>query len=538
MILILSIVGFALFLIAYVTYGSFLVRVFELDKNRKTPSEDQYDGIDYCPAHPSVLLGHHFASIAGAGPIVGPITAGGWFGWLPVYLWVVIGSIFIGGVHDFGSLVASIRHRGLSMGEVIDQWVSRKAKILFLCFTWLALVLVIAVFLQLSADTFAQDPSVAFSGTLYILLALVFGLLVYRFRFPLLYCSVVAIPLVLIAVWIGKAEIIQQNFQFSMETWRWMLIGYVFFASILPVWLLLQPRDYLASYLLYFAVLIASIGILFGGASFEISLPMFKSFAPSENTYLWPVLFVTVACGAVSGFHCMVASGTTSKQIRCEPDAKAIGYGAMLLEGFVAVISLSCIMLVGNIPEKGGPLAVFGEGFAKFASLVHINPSLGKSLGLLAVNSFILTTLDTSTRLARYQLQELSKMKLDRFTATIISIVCAITLLFVRSGDVPAWKIIWPVFGASNQLVAGIALLGIMVWVARGLGKKYRFVQIPMVFMLITTISALLLFMYSNIKSHQYILVIIAGVLILLAVLLILEVQRVFHRFKDEKSNM
>ncbi|MCA1902076.1 MAG: carbon starvation protein A, partial [Candidatus Hydrogenedens sp.] len=178
------------------------------------------------------------------------------------------------------------------------------------------------------------------------------------------------------------------------------------------------------------------------------------------------------------------------------------------------------------------------EGFAKFASLVHINPSLGKSLGLLAVNSFILTTLDTSTRLARYQLQELSKMKLDRFTATIISIVCAITLLFVRSGDVPAWKIIWPVFGASNQLVAGIALLGIMVWVARGLGKKYRFVQIPMVFMLITTISALLLFMYSNIKSHQYILVIIAGVLILLAVLLILEVQRVFHRFKDEKSNM
>ena len=532
MVLLLTILGIVLFVTAYFTYGNFLVRIFDLNNDRKTPSEEQYDGIDYCPAHPSVLLGHHFASIAGAGPIVGPITAGGWFGWLPVYLWVVVGSIFIGGVHDFGSLVASMRHKGLSMGEVIDQWVSRKAKILFLCFTWLALVLVIAVFLQLSADTFAQDPAVAFSATLYIFLALIFGLMIYRFRIPLLYGSIVAIPIVLVSVWIGKMDFIQENFVLSMETWRWLLIGYIFFASILPVWLLLQPRDYLASYLLYFAVLIASIGILLGGNSFEISLPVFKSFVPDKNTYLWPMLFVTVACGAVSGFHCMVASGTTSKQIRCETDAKPVGYGAMLLEGFVAIIALSCIMLVGKIPKEGGPLAVFGEGFAKFAAIIHINPDLGKSLGLLAVNSFILTTLDTSTRLARYQLQELSKMKLDRFSATIISVIAAMLLLFIRTGDEPAWKIIWPIFGASNQLVAGIALLGIMVWVARGLGKKYYFVQIPMIFMLITTISALILFMISNIRSHQYILVVVAGLLIFLAVLLILEAWTVFHRFR------
>ncbi len=533
MILLLTILGLLFFVSAYFMYGSFLSRVFDLKNERKTPSEEQYDGIDYCPAHPSVLLGHHFASIAGAGPIVGPITAGGWFGWFPVYLWVVLGSIFVGGVHDFGSLVTSMRHRGLSMGEVIDHWVSRKAKILFLCFTWLALVLVIAVFLQLSADTFAQDPAVAFSATLYIFLALIFGLLIYRLRIPLLYGSIIAIPVVLMAVWIGKMSFIQENFVFSMETWRWLLIAYIFLASVLPVWLLLQPRDYLASYLLYFAILIAMIGIFFGGNSFNVSLPIFKSFIPEKNTYLWPMLFVTVACGAVSGFHCMVASGTTSKQIRCETDAKSIGYGAMLLEGFVAIIALSCIMLVGKVPEKGGPLAVFGEGFAKFAGILHINPDLGKSLGLLAVNSFILTTLDTSTRLARYQLQELSKMKLDRLTATIISIITAMLLLFVRTGDVPAWKMIWPVFGASNQLVAGIALLGIMVWVARGLKKKYRFVQIPMIFMLITTISALIIFMINNIRSHQYVLAVVAGLLVFLAILLIWETWTVFRRFKN-----
>ncbi|HOV32510.1 MAG TPA: carbon starvation protein A [Candidatus Hydrogenedens sp.] len=535
MILFLTVLGFVLFVIAFFTYGNFLVRVFDISKERKTPAVEQYDGIDYCPAHPSVLLGHHFASIAGAGPLVGPITAGGWFGWLPVYLWVVLGSIFIGGVHDFGSLVASIRHRGLSMGEVIDQWVSRKAKNLFLCFTWLALILVIAVFLQLSADTFAKDPAVAFSGCLYILLAIIFGLVIYRFHIPLLYGSLIIVPLVLISVWIGKMDFIQENFLFSMEAWRWFLIGYVFIASVLPVWLLLQPRDYLASYLLYFAVLIASVGILLGGSSFEVSLPAFKSFAPDRDTLLWPVLFVTVACGAVSGFHCMVASGTTSKQIRCEPDAKIIGYGGMLLEGFVAIIALACIMLVGAIPAKEGPLDVFGDGFAKFAQLLHINPSLGKSLGLLAVNSFILTTLDTSTRLARYQLQELTKMKLDRFSGTIISVVCAMMLLFIRTGDVPAWQIIWPIFGASNQLVAGLALLGIMAWVAKGLGKKYRFVQIPMIFMLITTLFALILFIITNARSHRYILVVVACILVFLALLLIWEVWVAFRQVKNKK---
>ncbi len=529
MILAITIIGAVIFLIAYFIYGGYLSANFELDRERKTPAVEMYDGVDYCPAHPAVLLGHHFASIAGAGPIVGPITAGGWFGWLPVYLWVVLGSIFIGGVHDFGSIVASVRHKGYSMGEVVGKWVSEKAKYLFLCFTWLALILVIAVFLQLSADTFAKDPAVAFSGTFYIFLALIFGLIVYRFRFNLLYSSLIAIPIVLFTVYVGKNEVIQRTFSLSMENWRIILGVYVLLASVLPVWLLLQPRDYLASFLLYFSVIIGTLGILIGGASFKIELPAFTTFSPDKFVYLWPVLFVTVACGAVSGFHCMVASGTTSKQLRCEPDAKLIGYGGMLLEGFVAIISLSCIMLVGSIPKEG-PLTVFGQGFAKFAGLLHIDPDLGKSMGLLAVNSFILTTLDTATRLARYQLQELSRMKLDRFTATIISVVCALALVYVKTGDVPAWKLIWPIFGASNQLVAGMALLGIMVWVARGLRKSYSFVGVPMVFMIITTVCALLVFAYSNYISKQYLLVIISAILVLLAVLLIYEVLRVFKK--------
>ncbi|MCX8063839.1 MAG: carbon starvation protein A [Candidatus Hydrogenedentes bacterium] len=529
MILAITLIAGIVFLIAYFTYGGYLSKKFNLDKRAKTPAEELYDGIDYCPAHPAVLLGHHFASIAGAGPIVGPIAAGGLFGWLPVYLWVVVGSVFAGGVHDFGSIVASVRHKGLSIGEVVGNWVSERAKILFLCFTWLALILVIAVFLQLSADTFAQDSAVAFSGTLYIFLALIFGLVVYRFQFSLLYSSLVAIPIVLLAVYFGKNEIIQRSFSLSMESWRIILSIYILLASVLPVWLLLQPRDYLASFLLYFSVIVGAIGILLGGASFEVKLPVFTTFFPDKLTYLWPVLFVTVACGAVSGFHCMVASGTTSKQLRCETDAKVIGYGGMLLEGFVAIVALSCVMLAGSVPKEG-PLVVFGEGFAKFAGLLNINPDLGKSMGLLAVNSFILTTLDTATRLARYQLQELSRMRMDRFTATIISVACALALVYFRTGNEPAWKLIWPIFGASNQLVAGIALLGIMVWVAKGLKKGYLFVMIPMVFMIVTTIGALSILGYSNFISHRYLLVFISATLAFLALLLIYEVAKVFRK--------
>jgi carbon starvation protein len=519
-----------LFLVCYKVYGGYLARIFNLDDTTETPAECLFDGIDYCPAHPAVLLGHHFASIAGAGPIVGPITAAAMFGWLPAYLWCVIGSAFLGGPHDMGSLVASMRHDGKSVGEVVDRWIGRRGKVLFLCFTILALILVVAVFLQLSAGSFAADPAVAFSATLYIFMAVLFGVLIYQYRVPLWLMTVVMVPIVIYACWYGNySPWVADTFKFSMETWRWLLVLYIFLASILPVWLLLQPRDYLASYFLYFAVIIGAIGMFMGrGEGFDIVLPAFKGFTAGTQ-YMWPMLFVIVACGAISGFHSLVGSGTTSKQLRKESDTVLVGYGAMLLEGVVAVIAIGTIMLTGVIAE-GGPTITYAQGFGKFAAILGIDPKVGMSLGLLAVNSFLLTSLDTATRLTRYQIQELTNMKVDKYTATIIAIAAAMALLLTKTHGptgavIPAWAAIWPIFGASNQLVAALALLAIGVWVTKALKGDNRFAMIPMWFMLVTTVAALGIMIKENMayENPNYILVVPSVLLLVLAVLMVLE---------------
>jgi len=532
------IVAVIAFSVGYVVYGRFMSDVYGLDNDRKTPAETLDDGIDYCAAHPAVLGGHHFASIAGAGPIIGPIAAAGIFGWVPVYLWCLVGSLFFGGPHDMGALVASMRHEGKSIGEVVDRWIGRRAKMLFLSFAWLALVLVVAVFLELSAQTLAQDPAVAFSGMLYIVLALVFGILVNRYRVPLLVMTAVLLPIVLGAVWYGNRAVwVQSWFTFDVGTWRLVLTGYVFVASVLPVWLLLQPRDYLASYLLCLAVIIGAVGMLFGGGRFATELPAFSGFNPGEDTYLWPMLFVIVACGAISGFHAIVASGTTAKQLRKEKDARLIGYGSMLVEGLIAVIALATIMMAGQVAE-GGPVATFGAGFGRFAQLLGIEPKLGMSLGLLAINSFLLTTLDTSTRLARYQLQELTNMKLDRYTATLIGVAGALALLYIKAGDTPTWKLIWPVFGASNQLVAALALMGVSVWIVKGLKKKAGFLMVPMYFMFATTTAALLLLIKTNLAEGNDVIVVVSAILLVLAILVVKEGYGALHRRTDARPGV
>ena len=430
----LFLIAVVVFGVGYVLHGRFMSKVYGLDNERRTPSEEFFDGVDYCPAHPAVLVGHHFASIAGAGPIVGPIAAAALFGWLPTYVWCLVGSVFFGGPHDMGSVVASMRHEGKSMGEVVRCWISPRAKTLFLWFTWLALVLVVAVFLELSAKTLAEDPAVAFSGVLYMALAVIFGVAMNRLRCPLWLMTLIMVPLVLYAVWYGNsAQWVQASFQFDVNTWRLILTGYIFFASILPVWLLLQPRDYLASYMLYFALIIGAIGLVFGGSGFEVNLPAFTSFRPKEGEFLWPTLFVLVACGAISGFHSMVASGTTSKQLKRESHAVPVGYGSMLTEGLLAIIALATIMMTGAV-AKGGPTTTFGAGFGTFAALLGIDPKVGMSLGLLAINSFLLTSLDTATRLARYQLQELTGMRLDRYTATAVGVALGAQAPAVAAG--------------------------------------------------------------------------------------------------------
>ncbi|MDO9509168.1 MAG: carbon starvation protein A [Thermovirgaceae bacterium] len=508
---------------AYFTYGNFQARLYGLSNDNKPPSEVYFDGVDYVPAHPSVLLGHHFASIAGAGPIVGPIAAASLFGWLPTYIWCLVGSVFFGGVHDMGALVSSMRHKGLSVGEVVDKWIGRKGKMLFLTFTWLALVLVVAVFLELSAATFAADPVVAFSGTLYIFLAVAFGVMVYKKGVPLIVSTLIMVPIVIGAVFYGSsAEWVQTAFSFDTNTWRLALTVYIFLASVLPVWLLLQPRDYLASFMLYFSVLLGAIGMIFG-SKFTTDLPAFTGFHAGGTNYLWPMLFVIVACGAISGFHALVGSGTTSKQLKSEKDAQLIGYGSMLIEGLVAVIAIGTVMIAGGV-MKGGPTVTYGAGIGQFAGLIGIDTKVGTSLGLLALNCFLLTSLDTATRLARYQLQEFTNMKLNKYVATAIGVAGALFLLYYKTGGKAAWALIWPVFGASNQLVAALTLLAVAVWVKNGLKKNNKFLMYPFYFMIATTMAALFFLIKANLNN--FLLSGISVVLAVLAVMLLFEANK------------
>jgi carbon starvation protein len=536
MLFIFSLVFFA---VVYRIHGRYMARIYDLNDDNPTPAETMYDGIDYCPAHPAVLLGHHFASIAGAGPIVGPITAASMFGWLPAYLWCLLGSAFLGGPHDMGALVSSMRHNGKSVGEVVDHWVGKRGKFFFLVFTILTLILVVAVFLQLSANNFAADTAVAFSSVLYIFMAVIFGVLVYKYNTPLWLMTLVMVPVVIGACWYGNyATWVAGVFTYSMPTWRWILAVYILLASVLPVWLLLQPRDYLASFFLYFAVIVGAIGMVFGG-KFEVQLPAFKGFVAGDQ-YMWPMLFVIVACGAISGFHSLVGSGTTSKQLRRETDSTLVGFGSMLLEGVVAVIAIGTIMISGKILE-GGPVVTYANGFGQFAGLLGIDPKIGASLGGLAINSFLLTSLDTATRLTRYQIQELTNMKVDKYTSTIVAIAAAMALLLVKTVGpdgkaIPAWAAIWPMFGAANQLVAALALLAVGVWVVKGLKKDNSFLMIPMWFMLATTVAALLFMIKEKLTGvPNYLLVSISIILLVLAILMVRESFRAL-KVKDESK--
>lgn len=523
--------GIVFFVICYKVYGSYMVRVFGLDDAKETPAVCMYDGMDYCPTHPAVLLGHHFSSIAGAGPVVGPITAASMYGWLPAYIWCLVGSAFIGGPHDAGSLIASIRHEGKSVGVVVEKWIGQKGRTLFLSFTILTLVLVVAVFLQLAANTMAADPTVAFSASLYMLMAVIFGFLVYRFKISIWPVTIVMVPIILGACWFASIyPQVAEPFRMSMETWRWILVGYIVLASLLPVWLLLQPRDYLASYFLYFAVIVGAVGMILGH-NFEIAVPAFKGFTTGArgDQYLWPILFVVVACGAISGFHSLVGSGTTSKQLRSEKDSMLVGYGSMLLEGIVAVMAIGTIMISGTI-AKGGPVITYAEGFGKFASLLGIDPKIGVSMGALAINSFILTSLDTATRLGRYQIQEFSNGKINKYIATIIVVAASVALLLVKTTGpggvpIPAWSAIWPIFGSSNQLLAALALLAIAVWAKQGLKKNAKFLMVPMWFMLVTSVAALILLVRDQLvgESPNYLLVVVSVILMVLAVMMVKE---------------
>ncbi len=549
-------VAIVLFWIAFKVYGGWMSRVYGLDDRHLVPSEGQYDGVDYVPTKTQILLGHHFSSIAGAGPIVGPILAGLFFGWLPALLWIVLGSIFVGGVHDFGSSIASVRHKAKSIAELARQYITPRAFRLFLAFIFLALVYVIVVFMDLTAATFVNvemnGSGVAISAMLFVALALAMGFATYRRGMGIKAGTFIFLPLVLLAIWVGDALTVEGGLLPAVagsekNTWNLVLIGYCLVAAITPVWVLLQPRDYLSSWLLYLSVVGAGLGLLIGAAtgSTAVATNWPAIVKPSAVTSLgvphlgplFPILFITVACGACSGFHSIVASGTTAKQMRCETDTRRVGYGAMLIEGVVAVIALSTVMVLsfGTDALRSDPITVYAAGIGKFLGTFGINPRFGSHFGLLALSTFLLTTLDTCTRLARYVVQEAlgwgKNNARQRVVATLLTLLPPGLLVFMTYTDpatgqvLPAWRAVWPVFGATNQLLAALALLAVTVWLKRT-GRTWLFAGLPMAFMLVMTMSALVLLIGQNGFS---LIGIISSVLFLLGLILAIEAARAFR---------
>lgn len=523
----LLIVALAALITAYIFYGGFLSRRLGADPDRPTPAHTMTDGVDYVPARAPVLLGHHFASIAGASPIIGPITAAV-FGWVPVFLWVVLGSIFVGGAHDLSSLIASLRHRGRSIGEIIEDHVGLSGKSLFLIFSISTLVLVVAVFTNVVAKTFTSVPESATASLLFLLLAVVFGQALYRFRLPLGPATVVGVVLLFGSVWVGVLLPLQASEGF----WTWFLIAYIFFASVTPVWALLQPRDYLNSFLLYAVLLGSLIGIIVAHPT--IQMPAFTGLS-SDLGPIFPVLFVTVACGAVSGFHSLVASGTTAKQLDNERDARPVAYGAMLIEGLLAVIALLTIGVLTQSDHaarlaEAGPVPLFSEGVGSFMASLGLPVRVGTSFAALAVSAFALTSLDTCTRLGRYAFAEFFERGKGEGTAPAWSqnrwvgtaVVVAAGGGLALSGQ---WQAIWPIFGSANQLLAALALLAVSVWLAHR-GHRALFARIPMYFMFVITLSALIQFTYDNILSGKYFLSFLSFGLFVLAVVLALLAHR------------
>jgi len=498
-------VAIFIFIIAYLFYGRFLVREMELDNSCPTPAEEINDGVDFVPAKTTLLLGQHFSAIAAAGPIVGPILAGIWFGWLPALLWIVLGAIFIGGVHDFSSLVASVRHKAASIGEIVKKDMSRTAHVLFLTFVWFALIYVIIAFTDITAHTFktviqemAFGPAVAASSILYLLLGVVKGILLYKYKIKLWLATIIFVPLVLFVVWLGPRlpeQILTFLGSFSIKQWDVFLLIYCFIASLIPVWLLLQPRGYLGGWLLYLVVIIGLIGALFGGFKIEypaLNIAGLKSLVNAKLVF--PILFITVACGACSGFHGIVSSGTTSKQLAKENDARIIGYGAMLMEGLVAVLALAILMRLPKGVEalKTDPNIVYADGLAQYLGLIGVSFSVAFPFALLAFSTFVYDTLDVCTRLARYILQELIgwQTKAGIFFSGIITLL--LPFLFLMFTKEKGYLVAWPIFGTSNQLLASLTLLAISVWLIKN-GKKAIYTVPPMLFMLVMTLWSLIL---------------------------------------------
>lgn len=481
--------------VAYWTYGPILVRLLRLDRNVPTPAHELRDDVDYAPLAPNELLSQHFSAIAAAGPVVGPILAGVMFGWLPALVWILVGAIFIGGVHDFTALVASIRHKARSIAEVVREHMSGRAFLMFLSFVWLALIYIIVAFTDVTAAAFVgrqtlengeivSGAGIASSSLIYLALPILMGLLLRYTKLRVGLATVIFLPLVGLSIWAGQqmpldlAGILGIPDASAHRVWAVLLLVYCCFASVVPLWLLLQPRGHLGGYFLYAALAGGALGLVISSlrGTESIQYPQFLGWTTAKGETLFPILFITIACGACSGFHSLIASGTTSKQLRYETDARAIGYGAMLLEGMVAVLSLCCVMrLASGAPlTKASPNLIYAEGIGSFLSELGVPAQFAVSFGLMAFTTFVYDTLDVCTRLGRYIIQELTGWhdRKGRLLGTVLT--GGVPVFFVmqtisdaQGNPVPLWKVFWNLFGASNQLLAALTLLGVTVWLWR-----------------------------------------------------------------------
>jgi carbon starvation protein len=510
-------VGFMVLLFAgYRLYGRWVAAHFGLDDAHSTPAHQRADGIDFVATPPFYLFAQHFSAIAAAGPIVGPILACQTFGWLPCLLWIGFGVIFIGAVHDFSSLVASVRHGGGSVAEIARTHLGAPAGRALLAFIWIALVYVIVAFVDITAASFVAgteelrgalgfDPggAVAMASTLYLLIAVAMGL-VQRFLAPPLWLlTLVFVPATFGVAWLGTQ--LSDVLQLGHGTWTLLILAYCAVASVVPVWSLLQPRGYLGGFVLYTAIALGVIGVLFGG--YAIEQPAFKTWdAGGPTGSLFPFLFVTIACGACSGFHGLVCSGTTSKQIARESHTRFVGYGAMLAEGFVAFIALVTVMIVApaTLGASPPPGKIYGDGIGRFLTLLLGEQSLGfaTTFGAMALSTFVFDTIDVSTRLGRYIVQELFgwRSRLGAVVGTIATVVVA--AIFLRFGGEGSYRTFWTLFGASNQLLAALTLVAVAAWLRQD-GRPAHFVAIPMAFVISITLWALTRLLLGNLEATQ-----------------------------------
>ncbi|MBD3299317.1 MAG: carbon starvation protein A [candidate division Zixibacteria bacterium] len=534
---IVAIVGLAWLYFAYRWYARRIdQRIIQPDDTRPTPGTEVNDNRDYVPTRPLVLFGHHFSSIAGAGPIVGPILALALFGWLPALIWILVGSVFVGAVHDYTALMVSIRHRGVSIVEIAGTAISNTARWVLSAFVWFALVLVQAVFAVLCAQTLTEKPEIVIPTLGIVALAILFGAGVYKRILNFSVGTVLALGAMVALIFIGQRVPIEASYNF----WLVVFIGYAFIAAILPVWVLLQPRDYLSVYILLAGMVLGFGGLFVFHPSFNA--PALHAVSSTQGP-IWPMLFIVVACGAASGFHCLVSSGTTAKQLNRESDGRKIAFGGMLTEGALAMLVV--LIIGGALYWKEAPTAAvsgyvfqdllgqsaniaFGTALGRVMGSLGIPIAIGTAFGVLMLNAFILTTLDTTVRLSRYIVQETAGQKVAFFRNPYVAagLGLALAFYFCIGGN---WKIIWPLFGASNQLVAALALMVVTAYFI-AVKKPTLYTFIPAVFMVITTEAALIYQLFwIFLPDGKWVLSVVAIFLMLLGLMVTYEVFRKFR---------